>query len=70
MARNHIHMAIGWPGEVISGMRGSVEVVVEVNMVKAMLGKHKLPFFMSNNKVVLCEGVKGVAGLKDGALPP
>jgi 2'-phosphotransferase len=48
MARNHIHMAIGMPGKkgVISGMRGSCEVVVEVNIAKAML-QGKIPFYIS-----------------------
>jgi 2'-phosphotransferase len=50
MARNHVHMAIGMPGKngVISGMRASCEVVVEVNMPKAMLAG-KIPFYISEN---------------------
>ena len=37
MARNHVHFAIGLPGKngVISGMRSSAEVVIEVNMTQA-----------------------------------
>jgi len=71
MARNHIHMAVGWPGaEVISGMRGNCQVVVEVNLVRAMYAEHRLPFYCSTNKVILCEGVKNIEGQKDGALPP
>mmetsp|Transcript_12149 Transcript_12149/g.8483 ORF Transcript_12149/g.8483 Transcript_12149/m.8483 type:complete len:118 (-) Transcript_12149:640-993(-) len=67
MARNHIHMAIGLPKQngVISGMRSSCEVVIEVNMPKAMMSKHKLPFYVSTNKVILSEGLK-----EDGSLPP
>ena len=67
MGRNHMHLAIGLPGNngVISGMRSSCEIVIEINMVKAMQGKHKIPFFISENKVVLCEGLK-----ESGALPP
>jgi 2'-phosphotransferase len=39
MARNHIHMAPGiGKNNVISGMRGNCEVVIEVNMAKAMFG--------------------------------
>jgi 2'-phosphotransferase len=59
-------MAIGLPGKngVISGMRGSCEVVVEINLVKAMREGH-LPFFISENKVVLTPGI----GDK-GYLPP
>ena len=65
MARNHIHMAIGKPGKngVISGMRASCEVVIELNMPKAMFGEHKIDFHISSNKVILSEG------LKDGSIP-
>ena len=64
MSRNHMHLAIGLPGNgVISGMRTSCEVVVEINMVKAIYGEHKIPFFMSENKVILTEG------LADGSIP-
>ena len=64
MARNHMHLAIGLPGNgVISGMRTSCEVVIEINMTKAMLGPHNMSFWISSNKVVLCEG------LEDGSLP-
>jgi len=63
MARNHIHMVEGFPGcgDVISGMRSSSEVVIEVNIVKALM--HKIPFHLSSNKVILSEGNK------DGCLP-
>ena len=50
-------MAIGMPGKkgVISGMRTSCEVVVEVNMTKAIkLGQ--VPFFFSSNQVILSPG--------------
>ena len=65
MARNHIHLAAGMPGKggVISGMRGSCEVVIELNMTKAIYGPHQLPFYISSNDVILCEG------LKDGSIP-
>ena len=64
MARNHMHLAIGLPGNgVISGMRTSCEIVVDINMTKAMHGQHKIPFHISSNKVVLTEG------LEDGSLP-
>ena len=64
MARNHMHLAIGMPGNgVISGMRTSCEIVVDINMTKAMHGQHKIPFHISSNKVVLTEG------LEDGSLP-
>ena len=66
MARNHIHFAVGMPGKngVISGMRGTCEVVVEINMPKAMYGEHRLPFYISGNNVILSEG------LADGSIPP
>ena len=59
-------MAIGMPGKkgVISGMRGSCEVVVEINMVKA-IRDGKIPFFISENSVILSPGI----GDK-GYLPP
>ena len=65
MQRNHTHLAIGLPKEngVISGMRASCEVVIDINMTKAMHGPHKIPFWISANKVVLAEG------LENGAIP-
>ena len=62
-----MHLAVGLPGNsgVISGMRSSCEIVIEINMVKAMLGAHKIPFFVSKNNVVLCEGLPDTS-----ALPP
>jgi 2'-phosphotransferase len=57
MARNHIHMAIGLPGKngVISGMRTSCQVVIEVNMVRAMHCSD-IKFHISNNGVILSGG--------------
>lgn len=57
MARNSIHMAVGLPGKngVISGMRSSCEVVVEVNINKAV--HSAVPFFVSKNDVVLSPGI-------------
>jgi 2'-phosphotransferase len=59
MARNHVHMAVGLPGGdgVISGMRGSCEIIIELNMVRAINGPHKIPFYTSSNDVVLSEGL-------------
>ena len=56
MTRNNIHMCAAEPTSetVISGIRGSVDVLVYVNVKKAMeLG---LPFFRSANNVILCPG--------------
>lgn len=65
MARNHIHMALAMNKDgVISGMRNSCQVVIEVNMAKAMLGAYKIPFFISSNEVVLSPGLGST-----GAIP-
>lgn len=55
-------MALGLPGKkgVISGMRTSCEVVVEINMVRAI--KASIPFHISENRVILSSGI-------DGAIP-
>lgn len=49
MARNHIHFAIGLPGDklVISGMRGTCDIYIEVDMEKAM--KDGIKFYESAN---------------------
>jgi 2'-phosphotransferase len=65
MARNHVHMAIGMgKNGVISGMRASCQIVVEVNMVKAIYGQDKISFYVSSNEVILSEG------LENGSIPP
>jgi 2'-phosphotransferase len=53
------------PGKkgVISGMRTSCEVVIEINMVKAIY-EGNIPFFISENKVIL------TPGNESGSLPP
>ncbi|CAK62052.1 unnamed protein product (macronuclear) [Paramecium tetraurelia] len=60
MARQHIHFAVGLPGDdaVISGMRNTCEVIIEVDMEKAM--KAGIQFYVSKNGVVLSSGVDGV----------
>ena len=65
MARNSIHLAIGLPGEkgVISGMRSSCEIVIEIDIVKAVFAG--VPFFVSKNNVVLTPGIG-----EQGYLPP
>lgn len=54
-------MAIGMPGKkgVISGMRTNCEVVIEINMVKAIKEGHIL-FYISENRVILSSGIDGV----------
>jgi 2'-phosphotransferase len=56
MQRNHVHMAVGTPEEkdVISGMRSSCELVIYIDVEKAMKGG--LIFYTSSNNVILCEG--------------
>ena len=63
MARNHVHLAVGLPGKngVISGMRSSAEVVIEINMTQAIF-EGNIPFFVSKNRVILTPGIgeKGI----------
>jgi 2'-phosphotransferase len=63
MARNHIHFAPGMPKEegVISGMRGTCDIYIEIDMFAAI--KDGIKFYVSSNNVILTEGV-------DGALSP
>ncbi|CAD8120678.1 unnamed protein product [Paramecium sonneborni] len=60
MARQHIHFAVGLPGDdaVISGMRNTCEVIIQVDMEKAM--KAGIEFYVSKNGVVLSSGIGGV----------
>ncbi|XP_067031889.1 tRNA 2'-phosphotransferase 1-like isoform X1 [Acropora muricata] len=64
MKRNHIHFAIGEPGEdgVISGIRGSCEILIYINLKKALNDGFK--FYRSANNVILCPGNE------EGFLPP
>lgn len=63
MARNHIHFAVGYPGdtEVISGMRKTCDVYIEIDIVKAI--QDGIDFYISNNNVILTAGI-------DKVLPP
>lgn len=56
MSRNHIHFAPGEPGKegVISGMRRSCEVLIFINLEKAISDGFK--FYRSANNVILCPG--------------
>nr|CAB3220632.1 protein argonaute-2 [Phallusia mammillata] len=58
MTRTHIHFAIGMPGDedVLSGMRNTSDVVIRLNLKKAL--KAGLKFFISSNRVILSEGDK------------
>lgn len=56
MKRNHIHFAPGEPGggQVISGMRKDCEVLIHVDIEKALADG--VSFFRSANNVILCPG--------------
>ncbi|XP_076368072.1 tRNA 2'-phosphotransferase [Tachypleus tridentatus] len=58
MKRNHIHFAVGLPGEngVISGMRKNCEIFILVDAIKAIDDGYK--FFRSENNVILSPGDK------------
>ncbi|KAJ0797707.1 putative 2'-phosphotransferase [Helianthus annuus] len=60
MQRLHVHFACGLPtdGEVISGMRRDVNVLIFLDIKKALEGGMKL--YISDNKVILTEGFDGV----------
>lgn len=64
MARNHIHLALGLPGDagVISGMRTSAQVLIWVDVAGAVEAGVK--FYISANGVVLTPGRES-----DGLLP-
>mmetsp|Transcript_5680 Transcript_5680/g.15905 ORF Transcript_5680/g.15905 Transcript_5680/m.15905 type:complete len:229 (-) Transcript_5680:2927-3613(-) len=57
MARTHVHMAKGLPGNggVISGMRSSSKVAIYIDVRRALSGG--LQFFESDNGVVMCKHV-------------
>eukprot|EP01017_Pseudomicrothorax_dubius_P022755 TRINITY_DN2457_c0_g2_i2.p1 TRINITY_DN2457_c0_g2~~TRINITY_DN2457_c0_g2_i2.p1 ORF type:complete len:463 (-),score=123.38 TRINITY_DN2457_c0_g2_i2:110-1498(-) len=60
MSRNHIHFAKGYPGDkgVISGMRNTTNLYIEVDVEKAM--KDGIRFYRSTNDVILSSGVNRV----------
>ncbi len=64
MARNHIHFAPGMPKEegVISGMRGTCDIHIEIDMEGAI--KDGVKFYISSNNVILTEGIDGVLSPK------
>jgi len=56
MKRNHIHMATSMnPNSVVSGVRKNAEVYIKVDIAKAL--KAGIPFFISNNGVILSPGL-------------
>ncbi|XP_028123968.1 tRNA 2'-phosphotransferase 1-like isoform X2 [Camellia sinensis] len=64
MKRLHVHFSCGLPmdGEVISGMRRDVNVLIFLDVKKALEEGMKL--YISDNEVVLTEGFDGVVPVK------
>lgn len=64
MARLHVHFSSGLPsdGEVISGMRRSANILIYLDVSKALNDGMKL--YISDNKVILTEGFDGVVPVK------
>lgn len=64
MKRLHIHFACGLPtdGEVVSGMRRDINVLIFLDVKKALEDGMKL--YISDNKVILTEGFDGVVPVK------
>lgn len=60
MNRQHIHFALGLPGDngVISGMRGSAEVLIYLDVEKVL--KDGIALYKSENGVILTSGVDGI----------
>ncbi|KAJ7716832.1 KptA family-domain-containing protein [Mycena maculata] len=54
MGRNHIHLAQGFTGDVVSGMRNSSQVLIFVDVARAL--EADIPFYLSANFVVLTPG--------------
>ncbi|EFQ28450.1 Tpt1/KptA family RNA 2'-phosphotransferase [Colletotrichum graminicola M1.001] len=59
MGRNHVHFATGLPGDeqgVVSGMRRDAEVLVYVDVERALREEEGMRWWVSENGVVLTEG--------------
>lgn len=54
MGRNHVHLTNGHVSEVKSGVRKNVEILIYVDVAKAM--GRGLKFYRSENNVILCPG--------------
>ncbi|CAN6704155.1 unnamed protein product [Malus baccata var. baccata] len=64
MKRLHVHFSCGLPtdGQVISGMRCDVNVLIYLDVKKAL--EEGMKFYISENKVILTEGFDGVVPVK------
>ena len=62
--RNHVHFSAYEPGDnrVISGMRGSCEIAIYLDLPAALAAG--IPFFVSTNEVILTPGIDGVVPSK------
>lgn len=58
MQRDYIHLASGLAGQVVSGMRASSQVLIYIDMAKAMADG--IVFRESANGVILTRGLNGV----------
>jgi 2'-phosphotransferase len=60
MNRNHVHFAIGLPGDsnVRSGVRKSSQVFIYIDVHKAM--QDGIAFYRSKNDVILSDGKDGI----------
>ncbi|CAD5332482.1 unnamed protein product [Arabidopsis thaliana] len=60
MNRMHVHFSCGLPtdGEVISGVRRNVNVIIFLDIKKAL--EDGIAFYISDNKVILTQGIVGV----------
>ncbi|KAJ7230486.1 phosphotransferase KptA/Tpt1 [Mycena pura] len=54
MTRNHIHLAQGFVGDVISGMRSSSEILIFIDVASAL--DTGIKFYVSSNGVILTPG--------------
>lgn len=65
MSRNHIHLAVELPerGGVVSGMRGSCDLIVTVDMRNAGIWQD-MEFYKSDNGVILTSGIDGILPLR------
>ncbi len=57
MKRNHIHLAIGEPGEARSGIRHDSSIIIYIDIKKAI--ESGISFFISPNNVILTKGLNG-----------
>ncbi|XP_057979825.1 uncharacterized protein LOC131165785 isoform X4 [Malania oleifera] len=64
MKRLHIHFSCGLPtdGEVISGVRRDINVLIFIDVQKAL--EDGMKFYISDNKVILTEGFDGIVPVK------